>query len=214
MNVKGVLQRLWGNEPVVSVAKPVTEDHGAVQGGNQGSIEPGTNVVALPIKPHHSGFLISGVNEPLRGNGTGASQSPARPKGLMNDPELTMFRRDNHFGLGRHNGANYRSHEALLLGKNALISRFQNIVSDLVERRRERINKLQLESVAINGVSDTISAQLSLACEQLQKDIVALERQAELSLKEQGWVLDALNQYQIGFSKGLREVVNFEMLSQ
>ena len=87
-------------------------------------------------------------------------------------------------------------------------------MSDLVERRRERINKLQLESVAINGVSDTISAQLSLACEQLQKDIVALERQAELSLKEQGWVLDALNQYQIGFSKGLREVVNFEMLSQ
>jgi hypothetical protein len=28
-----------------------------------------------------------------------------------------------------------------------------------------------------------------------------------------GWVLEALNQYQIGFGKGLREAVEFELLA-
>lgn len=214
MNVKGMLHRFWRNNPLASVEKPVNENQGALPGSYPQRPDLGSNVVALPVKPHHAGFFIAGVSEPLLTKGVETEPLPPRIKGLMNAPELELFFQDHHFGLGRHNGANYRSHEALMLGKNALLSRFQNVVGDLIARRLEKFNKLQLELIAIEGISQAMSDQLRLACEQLQRDIAVLEKQDELSHTEQGWVRDALNQYQIGFSKGLREVIDFDLLAQ
>ena len=68
-------------------------------------------------------------------------QSPV--KGLMNATEIKEFFSENYFGLGRHNGANFRSLEALELGKKTLISKFQNTLTDLLENKQAQINKLK-----------------------------------------------------------------------
>lgn len=130
----------------------------------------------------------------------------------MNASELTTFFEENFFGLGRHNGAHYRTQESLDLGRQSLISRFQNRLADLVERKQAKINKLRSEMIAIEGVSPSMSAQLRLACEHLQREISQLQDQIDSAGAGKGWVLEALNRYQIGFAKGLREVIDFELL--
>lgn len=142
-----------------------------------------------------------------------AAPIPVRAKGLMNAPELSAFFDDNHLGLGRHNGSHYRTQEALDLGCQSLISKFQNTVTELAERRQAKMNKLQSELIAIEGVSPSMSAQLRLACEQLQRDIAQLRDQIDSAGDGKGWVLEPLNRYRIGFTKGLREAIDFELLA-
>lgn len=167
------------------------------------------NVVALP----------AGLDDKWPGAGVqdspSASPAPAsfRFTGLMNAPELTAFFQENYFGLGRHNGAHYRTQEALELGRQSLIAKMQNALTDLAERRRAKMNRLQSEMIAIEGVSPSMSAQLRLACEQLQREMALLQDQVESAAAGKGWVLEALNRYQTGFAKGLREVIDFELLA-
>ena len=211
MRMPALLKRLWDlRQEDTSV--PAAETGGAADGPGRPAAEPpasADNVIALP----------AGLDE--KWPGAGVQDSPAvspvtaafRFTGLMNAPELTAFFQENYFGLGRHNGAHYRTQEALELGRQSLIAKMQNALSDLAERRRAKMHRLQSEVIAIEGVSPSMSAQLRLACEQLQGEIALLQGQIESAATGKGWVLEALNRYQIGFAKGLREVIDFELLA-
>lgn len=214
MNIKGMLQKFWGNANTDLVETPPKEAGNPSTKVEITPTEPRCNVVKLPVKPQKIDHSASGPLEYPPMPGVASGLAPVRHKGLMNSPELEAFFQDNHFGLGRHNGASYRSHEALELGKRSLIARFHNVLGDLIARRQEKLNKMQMELIAIEGVSPTMSAQLRLACEQVQSEVVLLEKQVDLSDAGQGWVLDALNSYQIGFNKGLREALDFELLAR
>lgn len=134
-------------------------------------------------------------------------------KGLMNAPEITDFFSENYFGLGRHNGANFRSLDALELGKKSLISKFQNTLTDLLENKQARINKLKNYEVEIAGISDSMTQQLKLTCENVERQIKILTEQIESANVQKGWVLEALNRYQLGFMKGLNDAIEFEFLA-
>ena len=54
---------------------------------------------------------------------------------------------------------------------------------------------------------------LRLACEQAQREIAVLKEQHALAEQRKGWVLDALNRYQLGFDRGVREALDFELLN-
>ena len=214
MNVKGMLQKVWGNTITKPVETPLKETENLPTPVSITLPDPGSNVVNLPIKPQQLEHYTFKSAESSPVPGLASEPTRSRIKGLMNSPELEAFFQDNHFGLGRHNGANYRSQEAFELGKHSLTSRFHNVLEDLIARRQEKLHKMQLEVIAIEGISKTMSMQLQLACEQLQTDISTLQKQIELSNRQQGWILDALNRYHIGFSKGLREALDFELLAQ
>jgi hypothetical protein len=53
---------------------------------------------------------------------------------------------------------------------------------------------------------------LSFAKESVQKDMDLLSEQITLADVGRGWVLQALNSYQIGFGKGVREAIEFELI--
>lgn len=134
-------------------------------------------------------------------------------KGLMNAQEITDFFNENYFGLGRHNGSNFRSQEALDLGRKSLISKFQNTLEDLLESKQAKINKLRSELVVIEGLSPQITQKLNLACENVEREINVLQDQIESAGSQKGWVLEALNRYQQGFMKGLNDAIEFEFLA-
>jgi hypothetical protein len=136
-----------------------------------------------------------------------------RVKGLMSVPELEAFFKTNQYSFGRHHGSKYRTQEALDRGLQAVITSFQNIVSDLTERRQARINKLQQTRQEVATLSPSMAETLRLACEQTQREIVVLNEQHALAEKRKGWVLDALNRYQLGFDRGVRDALDFELLN-
>lgn len=168
------------------------------------------NVITLRQENHtDKSDSGTGTSDPL----TETIPQPTPTKGLMNSPEITEFFDDKYFGLGRHNGSTFKSQEALELGKKSLISKFQNTLITLSERKQAKINKLQLEIISIEGLSAPLSTKLRLACDQLNREINILKDQVENAGNQKGWVLDALNRYQIGFLKGLNDSIEFEILA-
>ena len=140
------------------------------------------------------------------------SANPFQPTGLMDTPELKAFFTENFFGLGRHNGSLFRTQEALEQGKQGMVSRFQNCVAALVEQRQAKIDRLRNMHLQTEGVCATTTAQLELARTRLERDMAVLRDQIDQAENGKGWVLEALNRYQIGFGKGLREAIDFELL--
>ncbi|MGV0961071.1 MAG: hypothetical protein ACOYB1_14665 [Limnohabitans sp.] len=141
-----------------------------------------------------------------------SASNASQPAGLMDTLELKAFFAENFFGLGRHNGSTYRTQEALVQGKQGMVSRFQNTVAALVEQRQAKIDRLRNMQLQTEGVCATTTAQLDLARSRLERDIAVLREQIAQAENGQGWVLEALNRYQIGFGKGLREAIDFELL--
>jgi hypothetical protein len=170
-----------------------------------------SNVIQLP--PRSPLDLPAGL-EPAdtQAVSSKSTSNASQPAGLMDTFELKAFFAENFFGLGRHNGSTYRTQEALAQGKQGMVSRFQNTVATLIEQRQAKIDRLRNMQLQTEGVCATTAAQLDLAQSRLERDISVLREQIAQAENGKGWVLEALNRYQIGFGKGLREAIDFELL--
>ena len=127
-------------------------------------------------------------------------------------PEIEAFLSGSHFGLGRHNGACLRTMEALDREIRTITVRFQGLLWEQVERKRARINRMQLESLKTAGLSVQITAQLGMAIDHLEDEITRLTRQIAASENAEGWVRPAIEIYRTGFLKGMQEALEFELL--
>lgn len=154
-----------------------------------------------------------GLDAPLTDSPVSAATASPQARGLLDTPALKAFFADNHFGLGHHNGANYRTQEALELGKRALVARFQNTLAELVEQKQAKADRLHDKLLETEGFCDITTGRLRQARTNIEREMTLLRSQVDSASDGKGWVLEALNQYQIGFSKGLREAVEFEMLA-
>jgi hypothetical protein len=134
--------------------------------------------------------------------------------GLMDESAIQKFFEQNHFGLGRHNGSVYRTQAALDLGKQSIISEFQNILQEIFERKNAKKQKLQIMAIQTNGFCEVTSSMLEHAKSNVQRDMNILQDQIYEAKQGKGWVLQALNTYQIGFGKGVGEAVEFELNGQ
>jgi len=191
--------------PVAAAAAPAARDTDS-EGSADAPSDGGGNVIAFPLRPDW--YEFSPEARPA------VTPDAVRFKGMMNEPEITAFFHENYFAYGRHNGSHYRNHEALEQGRQARIAQFQNVLTELFERKQTKINKLQSELLAIEGISPLTSAQLRLACEHLKRDIEVLREQSDLASSGKGWIREALNRYETGFAKGLREALEFDLLAR
>jgi hypothetical protein len=179
------------------------------------------NVIQMPVRSpldEPAGLAPAQVlPESLAAGPAAAPGAPApagQPLGLMETPELKAFFAENFFGLGRHNGSFYRSQDALEQGKQGLVSRFQNTLSILVEQRQAKVDRFIDMQLQTEGVCATVTAQLGLARSRYERDMNVLREQIALADSGKGWVLEALNRYQLGFGKGVREAIDFELLGR
>jgi hypothetical protein len=171
--------------------------------------EPAASATVIPlVRPS-----ATSLEHPVQDEFVQPPVQPVKVKGLMNAPELEAFFKTNQFGFGRHHGSQYRTQEALDRGLLAVVTSFQNIVADLAERRQARVDKLQQSRQEVATLSPTMAETLRLACEQAQREIAVLKEQHTLAEQRKGWVLDALNRYQLGFDRGVREALDFELLN-
>ena len=83
---------------------------------------------------------------------------------------------------------------------------------DLVERRQTKHDRLKREVLKVEGLAGSIAAELNLACEHLEREMTTLRQQSDLAEQRKGWILDAINRYQSGFDRGVREALEFELL--
>lgn len=93
------------------------------------------------------------------------------------------------------------------------MARFQNTLAELVEQKQAKADRLHDKLLETEGFCDITTGRLRQARTNIEREMTLLRSQVDSASDGKGWVLEALNQYQIGFSKGLREAVEFEMLA-
>lgn len=174
-----------------------------IQMPKRSPLDAPAGLAPAPAQPDE---LAAGPTPPV------AAAPAGQPQGLLETPELKAFFAENFFGLGRHNGSFYRTQEAMVQGQQGLISRFQNTLSFLVEKRQAKVDKFIDMQMQTEGVCSTTTAMLGLARSRFERDMNVLREQIALADSGKGWVLEALNRYQIGFGKGVREAIDFELL--
>ncbi len=167
-----------------------------------------SNVINLPVP--ESLIATDNLDTPLM---LPTAAPSSQPRSLLDAPELKAFFANNHFGLGRHNGSNFRTQDALELGKQGLISKFQNTLAELEAQKQAKADRLQDKLLETEGFCDITTGRLRQACSALEREMSTLREQFESAGQGKGWVLEALNRYQIGFGKGLREAIEFELLA-
>ena len=193
------------NAPDVASSRPPAVDSDAAPLPR--TEKPDSNVVQLTTPISNPAGLNTGLDADQA-----APAASTQARGLLDTPELKAFFAQNHFGLGRHNGANYRTQEALELGQRALVSQFQNVLAELIERRQAKADRLADKTIETEGLCGVTTGRLREACTRLGRDMAVLREQFSIAGERKGWILEALNQYQIGFGKGMREAIEFELL--
>lgn len=165
-----------------------------------------SNVISLPVSSPltQPAGLVDLVDK--------SSHKKSKHLGILDNAEIKEFFDKNHFGLGRHNGATYKTNNSLELGKKNIVSEFQNILHSLLDRNKNKHNKLQLQSIETVGLCEITSSMLDFAMKTVKEDMNLLLEQISLAEEGRGWILDALNSYQIGFGKGVREAIEFELI--
>lgn len=177
-------------------------------------VEPAVDstVVKLPLEtPLDNPTGMSGMLPTSDSMYINIRAKPAQTGPMTAEPITEFFTR-NFVNYGRYAGATQRTHEAQALGLAAVMSQFQNAISLVINEKRSKLDNLLNVAAQSEGVSDIVSTQLHLAQQKLDRDIAILREQMELSGERRGWILSALNEYRIGFDRGLREAVNAELL--
>lgn len=131
--------------------------------------------------------------------------------GLLDEPEFREFFALSHFGLGRHNGATYRTREALERGRDGVVARFCNSLERVAHRREVELRRLKDSLLEIEGVSQTTSRRIKQAIDCLEQDKATLQEQGASASSAQGWVSQAVIDYETGFAKGVYEAVAFQV---
>lgn len=131
----------------------------------------------------------------------------------MAAPQLKAFFSNNFLELGRYHGSNHKTQEALEQGKAMVVSWFQNAVAAIIDEKQAKVDSLRNVELQTEGVCSTASEQLRLACRRLERDIATLQNQSELATYVKGWVLAPVNEYKIGFGKGILDAIEAELLS-
>lgn len=186
--------KFWGDQTVSESVHPTAAQSDMLN-----------NVVQLPVS--------NALDKPL---GLEASElvlpQAKNPIGPMSAEEIKAFFGADYAAKGRYAGAIYKTNEAQEHGKSVLIANFQYAVDQVIDQKQAKVDGLKSMDVQTDGVSGVVTSQLRLACTRLERDIDTLVTQRDLAPEGKGWVLSALNEYQIGFGKGMRSAIDAELL--
>ena len=132
--------------------------------------------------------------------------------GPMSCEEVSQFFSRNFVNCGRYTGSMERTQDSLELGLKTIIAQFQNVLAVVIGRRQSMIHDLRNIEAQTDGLLSSLKNQLELKRDKFLKELSILEEQMSLSEERKGWVLSALNEYRIGFDRGLREAIDAEIL--
>ena len=133
-------------------------------------------------------------------------------RGLLDGPEIKGFLEKNHAASGRYQGSVYGTQESLKLGTAKLVSEFQNTLEELKERRKVEHQRLHMKLLETQGVASGTNEMLEFAKATVSQELDLLESQIAAAEAGKGWIEEALNCYKLGFNRGIREAIEFDLI--
>lgn len=169
--------------------------------------------VATPaITPENNSNIVSEDQIPNKDLFVASEEPPKRLIQNEQPSKITLFLSRNYNALGVRDGFEYHSSENLVTGKRKIGSEFRLILDLEIQEKEEK--RLQVENliVDVSSVSALTSQKLQNTLQRINDAIILLVKQKELSIEEEGWVMNAIYSYQQGFVQGLSDYIDSESL--
>jgi hypothetical protein len=125
---------------------------------------------------------------------------------------ISTFLDCNYHSIGLKEGYETRSTEILNRGKKKIRSKFHLIMDQMIQEKSERRLELKMMVVKVEGIESETKRNLELTIDELDSSMSLLQTQKELSVENEGWVMNAIHEYHQGFSQGVNEFIEQENL--
>lgn len=191
------------------------EDRAAL-GGDTAPESPPTGTSSGNVVPLHTATATA--TDAPQPDSTGSwpppsGRSPAAAfPGLLETREVVAFVGRGHGMSGFRYGTRRQSQQALELELDVLTAEFQNVLRTVIAQRHAKRDKALQYRAETGGGSATITERLDITVAALDRDIQLLEEQVELAGQRKGWVLQAVNEFRLGFDQGVRAHLEFHQL--
>lgn len=120
---------------------------------------------------------------------------------------LLNFLHNHHYENGLQEGFEYHTADILETGKKKIRSDFQLLVDQNIEEKVNHKMKARMMLIEINEVSRETKQHLELLIAELSTSIDNLQKQKELCVENEGWVMTAIHDYHKGYTQGLRDYI-------
>jgi hypothetical protein len=126
--------------------------------------------------------------------------------------KINSFLNRNYHAIGLNDGYEYHTNETLETGKKKIRAEFQLIIDQSIQEKYT--NRLQLKNliVDVSKVSEETKQKLENTIEELNSSLELLHKQKDLSIENEGWVMNTIHSYQQGFIQGLNDFLERENL--
>lgn len=134
------------------------------------------------------------------------NEPPLKNRGeVENESYLTIkdFLNRDFFNEGKTDGYNYGTQERCDNKIKLIKANFLLELDKIIDEKNNVIQKIELRKNEIGNLSPVAIINLDLIKNNLQKIIDELKIQKELSVDNEGWIMNALHAYKLGFNEGL-----------
>lgn len=116
---------------------------------------------------------------------------------------LSEFISADYGSRGFNDGYLYPNSDLMEANIRKLRSDFRKAIDQVIDQNRTEINELKLHLINTRGISDRLEESLNQKITQLENILHELDTQKILSVENEGIISGSINDYKIGFIKGL-----------
>ncbi|HMQ08889.1 MAG TPA: hypothetical protein PKC30_16430 [Saprospiraceae bacterium] len=121
---------------------------------------------------------------------------------------LLNFLHNHHYEKGLQEGFEYHTADILETSKKKIRSDFQLLLDQNIEEKVNLKMKARMMLIEINDVSRETTQHLELVIAELSTSIENLQKQKELCVENEGWVMTAIHDYHKGYTQGVKDYID------
>jgi hypothetical protein len=132
---------------------------------------------------------------------------------ISTNPILEFKSRDFN-RMGYRCGFEEHSSDALVNNIKRIKTEFRNIVSVIKDSKKADVFILKTELIEAQIISERLAKKIQLRIYEVESNINSLEYEIELSILDEGFVMDAIYSFKEGFDKGYNDFLEISHLGK
>jgi hypothetical protein len=143
---------------------------------------------------------------------TPPKHEPIEHQSECSKTKLSVFLGRDFHSIGKRDGYIYHSKETLENWNKKTRAEFHFIMDQMIQDKTEQRLAYLNHLASVGAIHETTSIQLNNMMDELKASIMQLEKQKELAVDDEGWIMGAIHNYYHGFTQGLNDYMEGEIL--
>lgn len=128
---------------------------------------------------------------------------PEKLQSKIQPSKISEFLERNFESKGLNDGYEYGTQELLENSIKRYKSEFLTILDQMIEEKRLVLINLENQIHAVTNIAPVVVEQLKNSIAETKNSITELQKQKELTVENEGWVMNGIHSYRDGFIKGV-----------